>query len=189
MDASKQPIGTRLNALRDKLVNPDFLAGKGLSGEVNSWLFCYDPADEMAVREFTDKIARRPLQGCNVIQHDLYRVFLDICRDRNLLDDFTDYEQEEGKDEVLTEIHNNINQHDFVKAMDYEPKRPGDVVLLTGVGEVFPFMRVHVLLNTMQDVFEKVPIVVMYPGSYDGLGTSLFDKLPVNRFYRAYNVI
>ncbi len=34
----------------------------------------------------------------------------------------------------------------------------GDVLMLTGVGEVFPFMRIHTLLKALQPYFSDVPI-------------------------------
>ena len=66
---------------------------------------------------------------------------------------------------------------------------PGDVLLLTGVGEVFPFMRIHSLLEALQPEFSKIPILVMYPGKYDGRFVRLFDKLEPNPYYRAFNMI
>ena len=40
--------------------------------------------------------------------------------------------------------------------------------MLTGVGEVFPFLRVHALLEAMQPHFFKLPILVMYQESLTG---------------------
>ena len=73
--------------------------------------------------------------------------------------------------------------------MQYEPHEPGDVLLLTGVGEVFPFMRIHSLLEALQPEFPDIPILVMYPGTYDGRFVRLFDKLEPNPYYRAFNII
>ena len=52
-----------------------------------------------------------------------------------------------------------------------------------------PFIRVHALLDAMQPYFSDVPILVMYPGSFDGRYVRLFDKLTPNPYYRAFNVI
>ena len=60
---------------------------------------------------------------------------------------------------------------------------------LTGVGEVFPFMRIHTLLEALQPYFSDVPILVMYPGEFDGRHVKLFDRLTPNDYYRAFNVI
>jgi hypothetical protein len=77
----------------------------------------------------------------------------------------------------------------FVAKMQYGPHLPGDVLMLTGVGAVFPFMRVHSLLEALQPHFADIPILVMYPGVFDGRHVKLFDKLRPNDYYRAFNVV
>ena len=62
-------------------------------------------------------------------------------------------------------------------------------MLLTGVGDVFPFMRVHKLLEAMQPYFTKAPILVLYPGRFDGNYVRLFDLLEPNPYYRAFNEV
>lgn len=50
-------------------------------------------------------------------------------------------------------------------------------------------MRVHALLNALQENFNKKPIVVLYPGTFDGHYVKLFNKLKSNEYYRAFNMI
>ena len=76
-----------------------------------------------------------------------------------------------------------------MERIDYHPHHPGDVLLLTGVGAVFPFMRIHVLLEALQPYFPDIPILVMYPGSFDGHHLKLFNRLKPNDYYRAFSVI
>ena len=64
-----------------------------------------------------------------------------------------------------------------------------DVLMLTGVGDVFPFMRVHTLLEALQPYFSDIPILVIYPGEFDGHYLTLFGKLKANDYYRAFNTI
>ena len=65
----------------------------------------------------------------------------------------------------------------------------GDVLLISGVGEVFPFARVHALLDAIQPEVPEIPILVMYPGSFNGRELKLFNKLMPNGYYRAFNAI
>ncbi len=53
----------------------------------------------------------------------------------------------------------------------------------------FPFMRIHTLLEALQPYFSDVPILVMYPGEFDGHHVKLFNRLKPNDYYRAFNVI
>ena len=49
-------INERLDSLKVERQKPEFLEGKGLSNEVNIRIFCYDAADEMIVRHFTEQM-------------------------------------------------------------------------------------------------------------------------------------
>ena len=77
----------------------------------------------------------------------------------------------------------------FIGKMQYAPHEPGDVILITGVGEAFPFIRVHALLEAMQPYFSDVPVLVMYQGTFDGHNVILFNKLEPNPYYRAFNAL
>ena len=50
-------------------------------------------------------------------------------------------------------------------------------------------MRIHSLLEALQPEFPDIPILVMYPGKYDGRFVRLFDKLEANPYYRAFNIV
>ena len=54
---------------------------------------------------------------------------------------------------------------------------------------MFPFMRVHTLLEALQPYFSDIPILVMYPGEFDGRQLRLFGRLQPSDYYRAFNVI
>ena len=179
----------RLDNLRSLVQEPDFLEGKGLSNEVNIRIFCYDPKEEMAVRHFTEKLVSDKSLGCHVIEHDLYKVFLSICDDKRITDKIARQEEVKGKQFILDQLKRIANSAAFIRKMQYGPHETGDVILITGVGKAFPFIRVHSLLDAMQPCFPDVPVLVMYPGSFDGRHLKLFDKLTPNPYYRAFNVI
>ncbi len=179
----------RLDNLRSLVVNPEFLEGKGLSNEVNIRIFCYDPKDEMAVRCFTDKLVTDTRLPCRIKEYNLYNVFLSICDDKRITDRIAGQEEKKGKQFILDQMKRMASNTAFISKMQYEPHQPGDVILITGVGAAFPFIRVHSMLEAMQPCFSDVPILVMYPGSFDGRYVKLFDKLNANPYYRAFNVV
>ena len=179
----------RLDNLRSLIQNLDFLEGKGLSNEVNIRIFCYEPKDEMAVRHFTEKLMADRSLNCRLIEYNLYKVFLSICDEKRITDKVAGLEEKKGKHFILEQMKRMANNTVFIGKMQYEPHKPGDVILITGVGEAFPFIRVHALLDAMQPHFSDIPILVMYPGTFDGHYVKLFDKLPPNPYYRAFNVI
>ena len=180
-------LNERLDALRELLQSQEFLEGKGLSNEVNIRIFCYDPKDEMTVRHFTEKLTKSV--GCRIIEYNLYKVFLAICEDKRITDKIPELENKKGHAFLLGHMARIANNIAFIEKMKAEPHKIGDVILLTGVGEAFPFIRVHALLDAMQPHFSDVPILVMYPGTFDGRYVKLFDKLTPNPYYRAFNIV
>ena len=83
------------------------------------------------------------------------------------MEDIIAMEEAEGSEALLEAMNSFATIHDYVRKMQYSPHQKGDVLLLTGVGDVFPFMRVHALLEAVQPAFSDIPIVVMYPGTFD----------------------
>ena len=182
-------IEERLDKVRELIQDEDFLSGRGLSNEVNIRVFCYEPEDEMAVRHFVEQIKADQSLRCRLVERNLFSVFLEACDALGITDSIAEMEEEEGSAFLLEQLHSAIGDGDFIERIDYAPHEPGDVLLLTGVGEVFPFMRIHVLLEALQPCFSGVPILVMYPGSFDGHHVRLFNRLRPNDYYRAFNVV
>lgn len=167
----------------------EFLESKGLSNEVNIRIFCYDPSDEMVIRHFMEQVTTDQSMNCNVIEYNLYEVFLSICEDKRIVNAIPSMEEKKGTEFIRDQMSRMANNTAFVNKMKYESHEIGDVIVITGVGDVFPFIRVHDLLNAMQPEFPDVPILVFYPGNYDGRDVQLFNRLKKNSYYRAFSVI
>lgn len=181
-------VKERLDRLKILIQESDFLEGKGLSNEVNIRIFCYDPKEEIIIRHFIKRISNESLD-CHVIHYDLYEVFLNICRDKRILDRIPALEEKKGKEFIRKQFEKSCDAKTFASKMQYENHQKGDVIVLSGIGKVFPFMRVHSLLEAMQPLFNDVPILVFYPGDFDGHYVKLFNKLKANEYYRAFKSI
>ena len=142
-------ITERLDNLKLEIQKPEFLEGKGLSNEVNIRIFCYDPKDEMIIRHFVEQIIVDQSMNCHLIERNLYKVFLSICDDKRITDRAAQMEEKKGKEFLFQNLQKFANNKSFVEKMQYSPHELGDVLLLTGVGEVFPFMRIHSLLEAL----------------------------------------
>lgn len=182
-------INERLDKVKELIEQDDFLAGKGLSNEVNIRIFCYNAEDEMAVKHFISQVTTDPTLSCRLIECDLYKIFLAACEDIDILDAIPEMEEADGNTFLLEQLHSTVGEDEFIAKMQYSPHQKGDVLFITGVGEVFPFMRVHSLLEALQPHFPDVPILVMYPGEFTGYTLKLFNKLRPNDYYRAFNII
>lgn len=196
-EARQRDFEKRCDTLRRYLNDADFLANKGLGNEAGIFIFCYDPTLEFEVRAFLDLIVRESGLGrlgagdirANVVECNLYDTLLGIAKAKRILDRLPQQETKRGQIGLLKQIQRIATPEAYVAAMDWPEHRPGDVLLLTGVGEVYPFMRTHDILNNMQSTFRDVPVVVAYPGTYDGGSFSLFGKLKDGNYYRAFDLI
>ena len=181
-------IEERLDKVRELIQEPEFLEGKGLSNEVNISIFCYNPEDEMAVRHFIEQLETDHSLSCNLRICNLYQTFLSICEDMDITDAIPDMEAEDGSIFLLDQLNSAITGKEFVEKIQVELREGVDALMLAGVGEAFPFMRVHSLLAALQPHF-SLPIVVLYPGKYDGHQLKLFNLLQPNDYYRAFNIV
>lgn len=179
--------------LRAKLSDPMFLANKGIGNEVGFFVFPYDASREDEVRARTDDLVRLSDEGklpCRIVRRDLWDVFLQICEQRRILDKISDLERRRGSRALLDRLQKIATPEAFVQAMDYEPHEPGrDVLLVTGVGKVYPIVRAHSILENAQHVFADVPVALLYPGKYDGAQLHLFNSISDGNYYRAFNLL
>jgi len=184
-------ILTRLDALRAKLTDYDFLSNKGLSNEVGLYIFAYHPNEEMAVRSFLNSIAdsANSISGCRPIVYDLYDILLDICRDRRIIDRIPQMEKQRGADFMLKQIQRIAPPEAYIERMKYTDHHHGDVLIITGIGRVFPYMRSHNILNNLQHVFDDIPVILFYPGEYTGQSLTLFERFIDDNYYRAFNLL
>lgn len=178
-------LSERLDAIKERIQSDEYLDGKGLSNELNITVFCYDPKEEMTVRHFLEQIKAEKL-SCNIFEFDLYEVFLDILKDKRILDRIEQLEERRGKDFIRKQLANSCDAKTFAQKICSIGYQRGDVVILSGVGKVFPFMRVHMLLEALQPLMGKIPILVFYPGDYTGDQLRLFNKLKPNNYYRPF---
>ena len=64
-----------------------------------------------------------------------------------------------------------------------------DLIIASGAGLVWPLLRTHSLLNNLQPVMGNTPLLLFYPGRYDGQSLRLFGKLKNNNYYRAFKLV
>lgn len=182
-------IGESLDKLRRHMQEPDFLEGKGLSNEVNIRMFCYNAKDEMVVRRFIEQITADTSLACHIVERNLYEIFLALCEEQDIMEGILEMEESLSSDYLLEQLQKSFGVDEYIAKIQYTPHQKGDILMLIGVGDVFPFMRVHSLLEALQPHFDDIPILVLYPGTFDGNALRLFDKLAPNSYYRAFNEI
>ena len=186
--AAREDFERRCAKLRALLDDPDFLSNKGLGNEVGLYTFCYDPTLELEVRDFFARVEREDL-ACRIVEYNLYDIMLGRLEERRLLNRMDPYERKRGRDWIEGQIRNLCPASMYAERIASAPREPGDVILVTGVGEVFPFLRLHDLFDSLQPLIKDAPIVAAYPGRFDGRHLQLFSRLEEEHYYRAFDLV
>jgi hypothetical protein len=182
------------------LSHPTFLAMKGLANEVPIFIQTYDPAREDAVRRMVDGLAGR-LQSTGLILKslDLFKLVLDELEDEGILADLLEHEKTYDKCELLDTLQNysDPQTHLIPRLIREIGGDDTQLTLITGPGRIFPFLRTHTILESLQPAMLRHPVVIFFPGEYsqDPAGGShlrLFGSIPSprinNPYYRATNL-
>jgi len=183
----------RLNKILPRIISDDFLKGRGIGNEIAFYIFDYPPEDELRVREhihfLLDHIPKQRPE-LRVKHINLFDFILDYLKSRNLLEKALKMQREKGnetlKEALKGPLHENKLATIFVEVA--QPQQ-NDLVLLSGVGSVWPLLRSHTLLNNLHPIMGSTPLVMFYPGRYDGQSLRLFGKLKSNNYYRAFKLI
>ena len=136
------------------------------------------------------KIKNRSEHTIPIIECDLYEIFLSLLEDKRVLRSVPGLEEKRGKDYLLSQLQKIATPEALLARMDYSPHVKGqDVLFMTGIGKIHPFMRSHKMLDSMQHLFEDIPIVMFYPGSFNGQTLILFNEFLDGHYYRAFNLL
>ena len=187
------PLNERLNMILKTVTDDGFLSGRGIGNETAFYIFDYPPEDELRVRDYLrtllDHIPKQR-HGMRVKHIDLFDFVMDCLKSRNLLDKAIQMQREKG-DEALKKALAGPLHESKLGSLFAEVAQPDqhDLVIVSGVGSVWPLLRSHTLLNNLQPVMGKTPLVMFYPGRYDGQSLRLFGKLKNNNYYRAFKLV
>lgn len=183
-------LNARLDQIIPKIQEEKFIEGRGLGNEISFYVFDYEPEGELAIRDYIKHIKKEfSFEGSNrrIIEIDLYKILLDIAKKRRVFDRIFNIEEKQGKDTLVTAMTPFATPDIFSKEIQ-EQMGDHNVVFLTGVGKVYPFVRSHEILNNLQEVLNKTPVILFFPGLYDGQSLQLFGKLKAN-YYRAFRLV
>jgi hypothetical protein len=111
----------------------------------------------------------------------------------NFLQLVLDLEKNEGKDILQDTLKTYAEPEYFLEKMkeeiDAKKNKKEFVIFITGVGKVFPFLRSHMILNHIENILEHIPVILFFPGSFDGFSLKLFNKMKDENYYRAFPLI
>lgn len=184
----------RLNEIIGRLSSDEFLTNKGLGNEIGFWIFDYPAEREMDMRSFIEgtllpAMSRRqpPLRPAVV---NLFELIISLLEDRNLYDRVLGIQASKGDDAALAALRPVLKEDKLAEriAAQFDLDQI-DMLLLTGVGAAYPMLRSHTLLTGLHAAMKDKPVVMFYPGRYDGVSLRLFNTLADDHYYRAFRLV
>lgn len=196
-DYESRPLDERFDFLLDTISSKPFQAMEGLGNEAPFFICEFDVEEttEMykAVKSLDVRLAQR---GIRIRHINLYDLCIEIIKnDGDLWDILKEEEATFSKDQLLDDFLGTFNAETQLppQIANKTKDKDFDVLFITGVGEVYPYVRTHALLENLPAYVHRFPLVMFFPGKYIqtlhlGAMLKLFNRLNDGKYYRALNI-
>ncbi|WP_166866046.1 DUF1788 domain-containing protein [Salinibacterium sp. ZJ70] len=195
---SKPTLAQHEEHLFRVLSSERFLRMEGLGNEVAHFIYDYDPAWALDVARAKKRITTKldTERGIKVFEINLYDLCVELLKARNVWERVLAAESTMDKPDFLKMLQNMLDPQMHL-APAIKERIAGEsfqILFLTGIGEVFPFVRSHTVLNNLQTVVSDKPMLMFFPGRYEvsatqGSALVLFGQLKDDSFYRAKRIL
>ena len=174
-----------------------FLNKQGLGNEVPFFICPYPPEQANALAVLCSNLkVQLANRGIRVLDINLYDLSIELLKERGIWEEVLASEPDVSKAELKELLQAVLDQEKHlvpaiarrIEATEFE------IMFLTGIGEVFPYIRSHNVLNNLQSTAKDQPTVMFFPGRYThalatGASLDLFGLLHDDKYYRAFNIL
>ena len=196
VDIASLTIQERFDHLLKLIGSERFLKKQGLGNEVPFFICPFDPKEAVEMEKTRNQLRNQlEQQGIQILDINLYDLAIRLLKERDIWERLLEMEQETAKDQLKELLQGVLDSEaHLVPAIAGEmDKVTFDVMFLSGIGEVFPYIRSHNVLNNLQSTAKDKPTVLFFPGKYthsleDGASLDLFGRLHDDKYYRAFNI-
>ena len=195
-DLTNASIKDRFNHLLSVVSGDRFLNMQGLGKEVPFFICPYNPKDsnDMEILQ-KNLISKLDQKNITVLEINLYDLTNEMLKGEDDLEWIVENETSMSKQELQEELQSILDVEDkLTPAINQKMKSTDfDVMFISGVGNVFPYIRSHNILNNLQKTANEKPTIMFFPGEYShsqegGASLNLFGKLSDDKYYRAFNI-
>ena len=192
----KASMQKRYKHLLKIIPSEHFLKMQGLGKEVPFYICPYPPEEAVEMARMQSQLFNTlEKSGVGIRVINLYDLAIDLLNERDIFNQAIEIEASSSKDEFLELLQGVLDPetHLVPAIADKIAQGTCDVVLITGVGQVFPYIRSHKVLNNLQKAATAQPTVMFFPGVYShslekGASLDLFGRLHDDKYYRAFNI-
>lgn len=175
-----------------------FLRMEGLGNEVAHFIYDYDPTWALDVAQAKKRVKTKlgTERGIKVFEINVYDLCVELLKKRDVWERVLAAEPTMDKPDFLKMLQNMLDPQIHLAPVIKEriADESFQILFLTGIGEVFPFVRSHTVLNNLQTVVSDKPMLMFFPGRYEvsatqGSALVLFGELKDDSFYRAKRIL
>ena len=208
---SQQSLHNRFEHLVKVISSERFLQMRGLNNDLPFYICEFRASEAVEMqrlqRQLINTLGNLSLpclggRGVKVLEINLYDLSIELLQGREgssegsrLWDEILTIEPDVDKDSLLELLQNVLGIEEYLIPAIGERLREADfdVLFLSGIGEVFPYIRSHNVLNNLQSTAKDKPTVLFFPGEYrhsleNGASLELFGLLHDDKYYRAFNI-
>lgn len=183
--------------LTDVLSSQAFLNMEGLNGDIPFHICPFEPSLQNDINLLVKQITKYLIDAqVTVLEINLYDVVIDILKAEGDWDWLLENESSITKQELKEELQGIIDTKTVLipTIVQKMSETDFDILIITGVGEVYPYIRSSNLLENLQIKAKDKPTLMFYPGQYKhsvekGTSLILFGTLEDDKYYRAFNIL
>jgi len=186
----------RFDRIEPKIKEPSFMKNMGLGNEVGYYVFDYPPTDEIYIRDRVEKLVERINNAgydFTITHYDLYDIIINILKEKGYLESCIHFEKKSGFGRITKSVSDMLRVSDSTENLIIKHIRetlpPKSIIFLTGVGKCYPILRSHNVLNNLHQIIDDVPVVLFYPGKFNGQTLVLFGDIKDDNYYRAFPLV
>lgn len=157
----------RFDYLYKRMSDYNFLNHTETGDELPFYICPYPPKEKFAIIEDTQLLKKKLAQKqIDILEFDLFEMTVEQCKARGIWDMLKTGEIKLTKDQLKETFQNIMAPHQYLKELIGQriSSESHDLIFITGVGEVYPYLRTHAILNNLQSMIQDKPVIIFFPG-------------------------
>lgn len=182
-------LETLFEGIYNTLLSPEF--GKNLGGELPLFIQPVPSEKQLDVESQIKRLSTRlQKKGIVSVSINLYDLCMDILRESDVLDAILEQEQEIEREDIISTLDSVLDIKSIIipKIKDAIVETHPQYAFISGVGNVYPFVRSHGILNNIDELTDECNLILFFPGEYNNLQLKLFGIISDENYYRGHNL-
>lgn len=184
-----QDMDSLFEGVYEKLKSPDF--GKNLGGELALFIQPVPPEYQNKIDEQVQRLSNRlGKKGISSVSINLYDLCMEILTEEGVLDTILEEEANLDKNDIVATLDSVLDIKSVLvpRIESLVQEANPNFIFISGVGNVYPFVRSHGILNNIDELTDGHNLILFFPGDYNNLQLKLFGRISDENYYRGHNL-